>query len=115
MPGANVLCLGEDGRFKVEATWENRQGATGKGQAVAITADTGYMWFFNQENIEMVVKVLNGCGITQHYWVFAAGLTDVEVELVVTDTEGEAQRTYVNPQRAPFQPLQDTTAFATCP
>ena len=115
MPGPDVLCLGAGDRFKVEARWADRQGATGSGHAIELTADTGYLWFFDPENVEMVVKVLNGCGITQHYWVFAAGLTDVEVVMVVTDTEANAQRTYDNPQRAPFQPLQDTTAFATCP
>jgi hypothetical protein len=62
-----------------------------------------------------VVKVLDGCAITQHWWVFAGGLTDVEVTMVVTDTEAGDHRTYFNPQRTPFTPLQDTTAFDTCP
>ena len=36
-------------------------------------------WFFQAENVEAVVKVLNGCGINDRYWVFAGGLTDVKV------------------------------------
>jgi len=44
-----------------------------------------------------------------------AGLTDVEVELRVTDTETGDLKTYVNPQGKRFQPVQDTQAFATCP
>ena len=57
------------------------------GNAVEITPDTGYFWFFNQENVELLVKVLDGCMITDHWWVFAGGLTDVEVTLRVTDTQ----------------------------
>jgi hypothetical protein len=110
-----VLCLGEGNRFRVETAWEDRHGATGQGNAVELTTDTGYLWFFNPENVEMVVKVLDGCGITQHYWVFAAGLTDVEVTLEVTDLDTGIKKTYLNPQQTAFEPIQDTTAFATCP
>ena len=47
-------------------------------------------------------------------WVFAAGLTDVEVDLVVEDTlTGDIQE-YHNDQKTRFQPIQDTTAFSTC-
>jgi hypothetical protein len=47
--------------------------------------------------------------------VFAGGLTNVQVVLRVVDTETTAVRHYFNPQVTPFQPVQDTTAFATCP
>ena len=42
---------------------------------------TGYFYFFNQTNVEMVLKVLNACGVNQHYWVFSAGLTNVDVTM----------------------------------
>jgi hypothetical protein len=61
------------------------------------------------------VKVLNGCGLKQRFWVFAGGLTDVRAVITVTDTESGAVQTYTNPQGAPFWPIQDTGAFATCP
>jgi hypothetical protein len=41
--------------------------------------------------------------------------TDVNVILTVTDTQTGAIQTYTNPQGTPFQPIQDTNAFATCP
>ncbi len=50
-----------------------------------------------------------------HFWVFAAGLTNVEVILRVTDTESTEVWESVNPQGTPFQPVLDTGAFATCP
>ena len=63
----------------------------------------------------MVVKVLNGCGLNQRYWVFAGGLTNVKVTLTVTDMSNNTVKVYTNPINTPFQPIQDTAAFATCP
>jgi hypothetical protein len=81
---------------------------------VPLTADTGYLWFFDDANVEAVVKVLDACSISDHFWVFAAGLTNVEVRLSVADTATGRVRTYDNPIGTPFQPLQDGAAFATC-
>ncbi|HVR30602.1 MAG TPA: proprotein convertase P-domain-containing protein [Thermoanaerobaculia bacterium] len=114
-PGPNVLCLGAGNRFRVETAFETRTGLTGVGTGVELTTDTGYFWFFNDTNVEAVVKVLNGCGINNRYWVFAGGLTDVETLLRVTDTQNGTVKMYFNPQQTPFQPIQDTSAFATCP
>ena len=115
-PAATTLCV-EDGRFQVEAFWQAPDGAKGMGQAVPLSAATGYFWFFSPENVEAVVKVLNACDLAsfENYWVFAAGLTDVEVLLRITDTvSGEVQE-YANPQHTPFRPIQDTDSFRTCP
>ena len=111
--GATTLCLG-GGRFKVETTWRTRDGRTGQGHAVPLTGDTGYFWFFDASNVEMVLKVLNACGVNQKYWVFAGGLTDVQVDITVTDTQAGTVRTYHNPQGTAFQPIQDTSAFDAC-
>jgi hypothetical protein len=111
---ATTLCLNND-RFKVRASWRTREGTNGQGQAVEMTADTGYLWFFNQNNVEMVIKVLDACGVNSSYWVFAGGLTDVQVDITVTDTSTGAVRTYHNSLGTPFQPIQHTSAFGTCP
>ena len=79
------------------------------------TSDTGLFTFFDPDNVEVVVKVLNGCSINNRYWVFAAGLTDVRATLRVRDTNTGQVKTYQNPQGVPFQPIQDSDAFATCP
>jgi PKD repeat protein len=105
------LCLGENGRFKVETTWRTPAGATGSGSPVRLTSDSGYFWFFNPANVEMVVKALDGCGINQRSWFFAAGLTNVEVTTILTDTVTGATKTYVNLQGEAFQPVQDVNAF----
>jgi hypothetical protein len=108
-----TLCL-DNNRFAVTTTWQKADGTSGLGTAIPLASDTGAFWFFSATNYEMMVKVLSGCSIDDRYWVFAGGLTNVAVKMVVTDTQTNATRTYTNPQGAPFQPLQDTNAFA-CP
>ena len=39
-------------------------GRTGAGRAVPLTADTGDFWFFGAENVEVVLKVLDGRPVT---------------------------------------------------
>ena len=82
-----------------------------------LTGDSGYFWFFDAANIEVVTKVLNGCGLPPGaYWVFAAGLTNVHVELKVIDTQTGTVYLKENPQGTAFAPIQDTAAFpASCP
>jgi PKD repeat protein len=113
--GGTTLCLNE-GRFQVTALWRTADGSTGPANAEPLTADTGYFWFFSPSNVEVVAKVLDACGTTFNaYWVFAAGLTNVEVTLTVTDSATQEVRTYTNPLGVAFQPIQDTSAFLTCP
>jgi DNA-binding beta-propeller fold protein YncE len=110
--GPQALCL-QGSRFAVTAAWSTAS-ATGPAQAVGLTGDTGYLWFFAPANVEVVVKVLDGCALGGHFWVFAGGLTNVAVTMTVTDTRTGAFKTYQNPQGKPFAPLQDTAAFP-CP
>jgi hypothetical protein len=98
----------------VTATWKSGNGSTGDGRAVALTAGSGYFWFFDPANLEVVVKVLDGCSINGHHWAFAAGLTNLEVKTTVTDTFSGFSRTYTNPQGAAFASVQDTATFAEC-
>lgn len=112
---ADTLCLNNT-RFSVSADWTKQDGSTGQGKAVKLTADSGYFWFFDPSNIELVVKVLNGCGVDNAYWVFAAGLTNVRVVLNVKDEKTGAVYSKVNEQGVAFAPIQDTAAFpASCP
>ena len=109
-----ALCL-QHGRFKVEAYYLTPTAAGGAGHAAALTTDTGYFTFFDPGNVEAVVKVLDACAFNQRFWVFAGGLTNVHTLLTVTDLERDAVKIYVNPQGRAFEPVQDTSAFATCP
>lgn len=109
-----TICL-ENSRFQVTATFDAGASGSGQAQAVQLTTDTGYLWFFESTNVEVVLKVLDGCGLNGHYWVFAGGLTNVNVVITVTDTQTGMKQTYTNPANTTFQPIQDTSAFSTCP
>ena len=109
------LCLlGE--RFRAEVEWRDFMGNTGRGEAVSLTTDnSGLFWFFGPRNWEMMVKVLDGCGLNERYWVFAAATTDVEYVLRVTDRQtGEVQE-YLNPLGRRSAAVTDTSAFDGCP
>jgi Bacterial pre-peptidase C-terminal domain len=111
---STTLCLNNN-RFRVTATFLTNAGQSGNATAVPETTDTGMFWFFSANNIEAIIKVVNGCTLNSRYWVFAGGLTDVQVVLTVVDTSNGTTRTYTNPQSTAFAPIQDTSAFATCP
>ena len=114
-PDAHTLCL-DGARFSVTAEYQQSEsGPSTQATAVTLTDATGYFWFFDSSNVELIVKVLNGCGINNHYWVFAAGLTNVGVHMTVTDLQTAQQQVFDNAVGTPFAPIQDTTAFATCP
>lgn len=113
-PSATALCLNNN-RFQVSATFDAGAAGSGQAQTVALSSDTGYLWFFGASNVEAVIKVLNGCSLGGHYWVFAGGLTNVNVVVTVRDTQTGATKTYTNPASTVFQPIQDTAAFSACP
>jgi hypothetical protein len=94
--GPETLCLA-DGRFAVEARWRDFQGGSGRGHALPQTPDTGALWFFHPDNVELLVKVLDGRDANGFFWVFFASLTNVEFDLRVTDTATGRVRRYRNP------------------
>ncbi|REJ84627.1 MAG: hypothetical protein DWQ36_08770 [Acidobacteria bacterium] len=108
------LCLGE-GRFRIEVTWRDGDDNQGSGNAVSLGPDSGSFWFFSDNNPEIFVKVLDACGGFGAYWVFAAGLTDVETTLRVLDTASGQERVYERPLGESYEAVRDTAAFQTCP
>jgi subtilisin-like proprotein convertase family protein len=108
---ATTLCLNAGGRFQVTVAWQvPTQGTSGVGQAVTLTSDTGYFWFFSANNIELMVKVVDGRTFNGKFWVFYGALTDVQYTVTVTDTVTGNQKSYFSPQGTP-QSLADTAAF----
>ncbi len=106
-----TLCLAND-RFKVQVQWTLATGETGQGHPVALSGDTGYFWFFNEANVELVVKVLDGRSINGDFWVFYGALSNVQYTLTVTDTVTGTVKTYRNRQNH-LGSLADTSAFPT--
>jgi len=106
-----------DGRFRVEAAWRDFEGHTGQGHAVPLAGrpDTGLMWFFSPANVELTLKVLDGCALNQRYWVFVASGSTVQYSITVTDTaHGIAWTTEHESGKVPAL-IPDTSALATCP
>lgn len=92
-----TLCLAGE-RFAVSVTWRDpRSGDTGAGVADGETADSGFFWFFDPANLEVLVKVLDATTVNGHHWVFHGSLTDVEYEVRVEDLATGAVRTYHRP------------------
>jgi ELWxxDGT repeat protein len=108
-PSSTRLCLNGD-RFAVEIAWKDFQGKTGVGQAVEITADTGYFWFFDPANVELALKILDGTPVNGHRWVFYGALSSVEYTVTVTDTQTGETNTYRNPS-GQLASVADTEAF----
>ena len=107
-----ALCL--QGRYRVDARYDGGREIAGPARAVGLTEEAGYFWFFGPGNIELVVKVLDGCSVNKKQWVFMTGLTSLRVLAVVTDTWTGATSTYLNEMGKPFPAIQDIEAFAAC-
>ncbi len=116
LASATALCVNNN-RFQIEVDWRVPDGTSGQGQAVPVPSapDSGLFYFFSANNLEMLIKVLNACGLNSRYWVFFAATTNVELGVTVTDTQNGKVKSYFNPLNRPAPPVQDTDAFATCP
>ncbi len=68
------------------------------------------LYFFDRENVEVLVKVLDGCAINGHRWVFAAPATDLAFHLAISGPGGK-QWTHLNPAGLTALPRADTQAF----
>jgi len=113
--GPDALYL-ESGRFRIDACWKTSNGDAGTAKVAHQDGIGATMWFFQPNNPELFVKIKNACvDPFNRFWVFAAGLTNVEVELKVTDTERGFSKTYKNPQGQAMATVVDTNSFATCP
>ena len=111
LPSAEALCLGD--RFRASVRW-TAQGDSDAGTPISLTSDTGAFWFFDPDNLEMEVKVLDGCGLNQRFWVFLSGLTDVAVEVTVEDTLTGQIWEHQHAGGSPLPTLLDTDALAVC-
>jgi hypothetical protein len=109
-PDPVTLCLG-DGRFAITIDWKDFRGRVGVGHSHALNGTTGYFRFFDEENVEIAIKVLDGRALNGHFWVFYGALSNVEYTIRVEDTVTGAARSYLNPLHR-FASRGDTVAFA---
>jgi hypothetical protein len=115
VPSDTTICL-NGGRFAVDVTWKDFQGEAGVGRLIPYSSDdSGIFYFFDESNWEVMVKVLDACGVNQSYWVFAAATTNLEYRLTVTDTETGRSEIYSNPLGVSSAAFTDTGAFPCTP
>jgi Metallo-peptidase family M12/Fibronectin type III domain len=113
----STLCLLGD-RFEARARWRNPHPPFGYGTAAARAApgsgSTGLFTFFDPDNVELAVKMLDGRVVNGAFWHFYGALSDVEYWVSVRDSVDDASRTYHN---APFELCGrgDTRAFVDEP
>lgn len=93
------LCIGEAGRFLVKIAfldpgssvqprvwWGNRlYNAEAEKLYSAIGDSAALFYFFEPHNPELLVKVLDGCGLNNRHWVFGSAATDLEYALLIRD------------------------------
>ncbi len=118
---AATLCIDDqpgDGRFKVQAPFHTSQGGGLSGQAHPVALGSlgvdrgGLFWFFSPDNPELLIKVLNGCALDGHYWVFLSAGTNAGLTVTVTDTRTGKTWTRTNADGTPVPSVQDTGALA---
>jgi len=124
IPSDTVLCLDDqpgDHRFQVTATFQTREGGgrSGNGQAFPLrgrgTSHGGLFWFFDPDNPELLVKVLDGCFVNDRFWVFLTGATNVGFSVTVSDTFlANRTKTYTHADLTAAIPVEDTVSLASC-
>ncbi|HEX2164461.1 MAG TPA: Calx-beta domain-containing protein [Thermoanaerobaculia bacterium] len=109
-PTGERLCLA-GGRFAVEVEWRSPQGGVGPGHVRKESNLSGFVWFFDPANVEVLVKVIDACGPFGNHWVFFAATTNVDFTVTVTDTATGLVKEYNNPMGQAAEPVQDTVTF----
>ncbi len=103
--GPTTLCIDDhsgDKRFKVEVHYQSalNGGISGDGSALPLSSlgvtKGGLFTFFGGDNPELMVKVVNGCGLNNHFWLYASGVTNLGLTVTVTDTIGSGQPFIIN-------------------
>ncbi len=111
---SHTLCL-HGGRFRASASWWTASGSGAASVAPRSADDSGLFWFFQADNWELLVKVVDGCALNQHFWVFFAATSDVQYAVAVSDTQTGATQVYFHPPGSVADPTADTGALAVCP
>ena len=108
---AETLCL-HSGRYEVRVDWWTGDGEAGSAQVVPeATEDSGLFRFFDANNWEILVKVLDGCVVNGHYWVYGASTTNLGYVIHVTDTATGDVQEYRNEPGQSAAAITDAKAF----
>ena len=104
---ASVLCL-RGGRFKAEVDWVDPQDKNGRGRSFPLGVDTGAFWFFDPDNLELLIRISEPQA--DQFDVEISALSNVAYMVTITDTVTGAAKEYSNPAGT-FGTFSDEGAF----
>lgn len=91
---ASTLCFHE-GRFRVTGRWDSNTTGVTSGARVERGSDrSGYLWFFDADTPEVLVKVLDARTINRSFWVLFGSATHLPFRLVVADLETGVEKEF---------------------
>ena len=122
IPQSTPLTLGLDlfanpaGRYRdgyrVSMCYETYNGVVGDARDWGLDlTQSGLLYFRERSDAEILVKVLDGCAVDGHWWVFVAPLTDLAFNLHLDGLDG-SRWTYRNPLGTTAATRFDPSAFA---
>lgn len=109
-----VAPLTFEGGIKVSLCYQAPNGAMEDASAVYRSENSGLLYFFEPDNAEVFVKVLDGCAINRHRWVYMAALTDVAFNMYINDGRNPT-KAYHNRSGENHALVQDQMAFPCSP
>ena len=78
--------------------------------------ESGLLYFFDADNAEVLIKVLDACAVNNHRWVFVAPVTTLAFNLRVDDTATGEYWEHKNPRGGQTAPTKsDVQAFPCNP
>lgn len=89
---ANRACLGNGFTVGIDyqdpnsGLWEEAK------RQSHLTRDSAVFYFFDPNNAEVLVKVLNGCSINRRWWLYSAPATDLAYRVTVWPPGGQGNR-----------------------
>ncbi len=112
------VCL-QGARFHVEAEvfYKNSSGdqvsqkaKVKKAMLNGVNKTSSLFYFFSESNPELLVKVIDGCGVNGKYWVFGSAGTDLDYSVFVTDNATGVRIPYHRGSTNPL--INDASAFS---
>ena len=117
---ATTGCL-VGGRFQVTVDYTSQNSGSGAAQVMQFNGqraeddESVFWWFFSPTNFEMGLKILNGCPVNQHFWVFISGLTNQGWTVHIKDTQTGTIASTSNPIGRLTPTIAATVSPLTCP
>ena len=113
LPTFTRACL-QHRRFAIDVTYDATifGGRAGDATPQMESDESLKFSFFQPQNLELLLKIIDGCSYNGHFWVYLSGLTNVGVSLRITDMITGAVFDVDNPPGTALAPVIDIEALA---